>query len=178
MKFHGNPLISSWYETYRHDHPIRYIGDFRCTLFRYLRFRISAVLFQYHEEHQYPIRGHGRSCRAVPLCCERSFTDSPHHFNSGDYKFVPLMVYHSENTRAGMSCISRFTRFRFSRRFAGSHPPRITRVTFTLILYTSCKDHKKNLCYRTMQGAPQNKPSICIFFMMQVASSWFAVIFP
>jgi hypothetical protein len=65
----------------------------------YTRFSISAVLFQYHKEHQYPIRGHGRSCRAGPLSCARSFTDSPHHFDSGDYKLRPLMVYRSENTR-------------------------------------------------------------------------------
>jgi hypothetical protein len=36
--------------------------------------------------HQYPIRGHGRSCRACPLSCARSFTDSPRYFDSGDYK--------------------------------------------------------------------------------------------
>jgi hypothetical protein len=33
------------------------IGDSRYTCFRYPRFRISAVLFQYCEEHQYPILG-------------------------------------------------------------------------------------------------------------------------
>jgi hypothetical protein len=32
-------------------------GDSRYTRFRYPRFRISAVLFQFCEEHQYPIRG-------------------------------------------------------------------------------------------------------------------------
>jgi hypothetical protein len=63
-------------------------------------FRISTALFQYHEEHQYPVRGHDRSCRVGPLSCARSFTDSPHHFDSGDYKFWPLVVYHSENPRA------------------------------------------------------------------------------
>jgi hypothetical protein len=66
---------------------------------RYMRFRISAVLFQYHEEHQYPIRGHGRRCTG-PLSCARSFTDSPNLFDSGDCKVWPLMVYHSENPRA------------------------------------------------------------------------------
>jgi hypothetical protein len=68
-------------------------------LYRWLSlyaFSLSAVLFQYHEEHQFPIRGHGRSCRAGPL----GYTDSPHHFDTGDYKLRPLMAYHSENTRA------------------------------------------------------------------------------
>jgi hypothetical protein len=36
-------------------------GDPRYTRFRYPRFSISAVLFQYHEKHQYPIRGHGKA---------------------------------------------------------------------------------------------------------------------
>jgi hypothetical protein len=43
-------------------------GDSRYMRFRYPLFRISVVLFQYHE-HQYPIRGCGRSCRADPLSC-------------------------------------------------------------------------------------------------------------
>jgi hypothetical protein len=30
----------------------------------------------------------------------RSFTDSPHHFDSRSYKLRPFMVHHSENTRA------------------------------------------------------------------------------
>jgi hypothetical protein len=54
--------------------------------FSYPRFRMSAVLFQYHEEHQNRIRGQVRSCRGGPLSCARSFTDSPHHFDSADYK--------------------------------------------------------------------------------------------
>jgi hypothetical protein len=44
-------------------------NDSRKTRFHHPRFRISVVLFQYHEEHQYRIRGHGRSCRAGPLSC-------------------------------------------------------------------------------------------------------------
>jgi hypothetical protein len=82
---------------------IVYLGIAQMTLviraFAFPCFRISAVLFQYHE-HQYPIRGYGRSCRAGPLSCSRSFTDSSHHMDSGDYKLRPLMVYDSENTRA------------------------------------------------------------------------------
>jgi hypothetical protein len=74
-------------------------GDSRYTRFRSSRFHISAILFQYHEEHQYPIRGHGRSCRAGLLSCARSSTDSPHHFDSGDYKLRPVMVLHLENPR-------------------------------------------------------------------------------
>jgi hypothetical protein len=65
--------------------------------FHYPRLCISAVSFQYHEEHQYPICSHSRSYRAGPLSCEHSFTDSPHHFDSKDYKLRPLMVHHSEN---------------------------------------------------------------------------------
>jgi hypothetical protein len=80
-------------------------------------FSLSAVLFQYHKEHQYPIHGHGRSCRACPLSCARSFTDSPRHFDSTDYKLRPLMVYHLEDPR---TC---HTRFRYTRRFAGTRPP-------------------------------------------------------
>jgi hypothetical protein len=76
---------------------IRPFTSFSVTLFS---FSLSAWLFQYHEEHQYPIRGHGRSCRAGPLSCARSFTYSPHHFDSGDYKFRPLMVFHPENALA------------------------------------------------------------------------------
>jgi hypothetical protein len=58
------------------------------------------LLFHYHGEHQYPIRGHGRSCCAGPMSCARSFTDSPNHFDYGDCKSRPLMVNHSENPRA------------------------------------------------------------------------------
>jgi hypothetical protein len=59
---------------------------------------------------QYPIRGHGRSCRAGPLSCARSFTDPPHRFDSGDCKLSPLTVHHSGNTRAFI----RFTFYAFS----------------------------------------------------------------
>jgi hypothetical protein len=38
-------------------------GESRYTRFCYPSFRISAVSFQYHEEHQYLIHGHVRSCR-------------------------------------------------------------------------------------------------------------------
>jgi hypothetical protein len=86
------------------------------------RFRICTVLFQYHKQHQYPISGHGISCRAGPLSCARSFTDSPHHFESGDYKLKPLMVYHSENLRA-------FICFPFYAAISRNATPRITRVT-------------------------------------------------
>jgi hypothetical protein len=71
----------------------------RYTRLRYPRFRISAVLFQCHGDHQYLIRGHGRSCRAVPLSCARSFTDSSRHFDSADHRLRPVMVHHSENQR-------------------------------------------------------------------------------
>jgi hypothetical protein len=88
-----------------------------------------AVLFQYHE-HQYPIRGHGRSCHAGPLSCARSFTDLPHHFDSRDYKLRPLMPYHSENTRA---CCT-FPLYVPIRR---NSPPRIPTVTYTQSLNCS-----------------------------------------
>jgi hypothetical protein len=68
--------------------------------FHYSCFRMSVALFQYHEEHQYPICDHGRSRHAGLLSCTRSFTDSSHHFDSRDYKLRPLMECHSENMRA------------------------------------------------------------------------------
>jgi hypothetical protein len=37
---------------------------------------------------------------AAQAHCAHSFTDLPHHFDSGDYKLRPLMVYRSENSRA------------------------------------------------------------------------------
>jgi hypothetical protein len=37
---------------------------------------------------------------AGPLSCACSFTDSLHHFDSGDYKLRPLMVHHSEILQA------------------------------------------------------------------------------
>jgi hypothetical protein len=61
------------------------IGDSRCMHFRYLCFCISAVLFHYHGKHQYPIRGHSKSCCAGPLSCAHSFADSPHHFEGLSY---------------------------------------------------------------------------------------------
>jgi hypothetical protein len=64
--------------------------------FRYTRFRISAVLFQYHQDLRFRIRGHATSCRWGPLRCARSFTDSPRHFASGDYKLTPLMMSHGK----------------------------------------------------------------------------------
>jgi hypothetical protein len=84
----------------RIQYRLLYSGESRYTRFRYSPFRISALLFQYYDEHQYPIRGHGRSCRACPMSCARSCTDSPHHFDSGYYKLRPDMEYHSENSRA------------------------------------------------------------------------------
>jgi hypothetical protein len=66
-------------------------GAFTICIFAYL------VLFQYHEEHQYPICGHSKSYHTSPLSCVCSFTDSPHHFDLRDYKLRPLMSYHSEN---------------------------------------------------------------------------------
>jgi hypothetical protein len=50
-----------------------------------------VILYQYHENHQYPIRGHDKGCHAEPLNC------SPQHFHSADYKLRLLMVHHSEN---------------------------------------------------------------------------------
>jgi hypothetical protein len=37
---------------------IKSTGDSHYMCFHHPHFRISAVLFQYHEEHQYPICGH------------------------------------------------------------------------------------------------------------------------
>jgi hypothetical protein len=62
-------------------------------------FRYTRVLFQYYAEHQYPIRGQVRSCHACLLSCARNFTASFLHYDSGNYKWRPVMVYHSDNSR-------------------------------------------------------------------------------
>jgi hypothetical protein len=104
-------------------------GHYTC--FCYPHFCIFMVLFQYHEEHQYPIHSHGRSCCAGLPSCARSFTDLLHHFDSGNYKLRPLMVYHSENSWAyhiyPVLCI-----FYIHGNSQEHNPPRITRVTCTL----------------------------------------------
>jgi hypothetical protein len=106
-------------------------GDSRYTRLRHPRFHTCVVLFQYHEEHnKYPIRENGRSCHAGPLSCARSFTESPHHCDSGDYKLRLLMVFHSENLWA--LYVSRFSRFRYMRWFIGTRLPRVARVTCTV----------------------------------------------
>jgi hypothetical protein len=53
----------------------------RYTRFRYQHFRIYAVIFQCREHHQYRIRGHSRSCRAVSLT--RSIILTPRTTNKG-----------------------------------------------------------------------------------------------
>lgn len=50
------------------------------THLHYTRFHISAILFQYDEENQYPIYSHGRSCCAGPMSCACSFTDLHHWY--------------------------------------------------------------------------------------------------
>jgi hypothetical protein len=108
----------------------RTIDDCRYTSFRYPRFRTSAVVFRYHEEHQYPVHGRGRSFRADPLNCARSFTDSPPPFW---LRGLQTKAFHGVSFRkyTGMLYVPRFTRFRYTRRFAGTQAPRITRVTWT-----------------------------------------------
>lgn len=58
---------------------------------------LHAVLFQYHEGHQYIIHRHGKSCCAGPLSLMCSFADSSHHFDSKDYKLRPPVVQDHEN---------------------------------------------------------------------------------
>jgi hypothetical protein len=89
-------LPFSWYSTTKKQ----ITSDTCYTLLCYPHWSISTVLFQYHEEHQYPIRGNGRSCCAGPLSCVHSFTGSPHHCDSANYKWRPLMVCQSQNPRA------------------------------------------------------------------------------
>jgi hypothetical protein len=81
-----------------------------CTRFRYPCFRISALLFQCHDEHKFPIRGHGRTHRKGRLSCARTFAHSPHHSDSGDYRLIPLMVNNSEIHRH----VTRFPFYAFS----------------------------------------------------------------
>jgi hypothetical protein len=56
-------------------------STYKCMHFFYLPVHISAVLFQFHE-NQYSTH----SCCTSPVSCISSFTDPPHHFDSGDYK--------------------------------------------------------------------------------------------
>jgi hypothetical protein len=104
-------------------------GDCRYTRFRFPRVYISVVLFQYHEEHHYPIRGHGRSWRAGPLSCAQFHWLAPLFWLRG----LQIKVSHGISLRksTGMLYVSRFTLFRKKkkRRFAGTQPPRIMRVT-------------------------------------------------
>jgi hypothetical protein len=91
---------------------------------RYPRFRISAVLFQYHEEHQYSTRGQ----ILKPVACVEPSPGLP----GNEMQMISLA---SKNSGASLTSrwlllyVSRFTRFRYKRRFAGTQPPRITKVT-------------------------------------------------
>jgi hypothetical protein len=94
------------------------------TRFRYPRFRLSAVLFQCHEEHQYPIRGQ----ILKPITCVEHSPDL-----SGNV--MQMISLTSKSSGASLTSkwrllyISRFPRFQYTRRFAGTQPPCITRVT-------------------------------------------------
>jgi hypothetical protein len=84
---------------------------------------LSTVLFQYYEEHQYPI--HGKILK--PITCVE-----PSPGLSGNV--IQMISLVSENSGSSLTSrwrllfLSRFTRFRYTRRFAGTRPPRITRV--------------------------------------------------
>jgi hypothetical protein len=99
------------------------------TRFRYPRFRISGVLFKYHEEHQYPIRGQ----ILKPITCVE-----PSPRLSGNV--MQMISESSKNSGASLTSkwwllhVYRLTRFRYTRRFAGTRPPRITRVARSLLL--------------------------------------------
>jgi hypothetical protein len=99
----------------------RYSSD--PTRFRYPHFRISAVLFQCYERHQYPNRGQ----ILKPVTCVEPFA-----VLSGNVMQMTSLA--SKNSGASLTSkwrllhVSRFTRFCCTRRFAGTEPPCITRV--------------------------------------------------
>jgi hypothetical protein len=99
-------------------------GDSHYTRFRFPRFRISAVLFQHYEKHQYPIRGQ----LLKPITC----TELPPGLSGNVMQLISLA---SKNYGASLisKCrllyVSRFMSFRYTRRFLGTLPPCITRVT-------------------------------------------------
>jgi hypothetical protein len=73
-----------------------------------------------------PVTRYSRAYCAGPLSCALSPTNSPRHFDSGDYKLRPLVVYHAGNPR--QLHVSHFTLFRKTRRFVGVQSLHITRA--------------------------------------------------
>jgi hypothetical protein len=109
-----------------HYASVSYTVDSRYTLFRYPRFRISAVLFQYYEENQYPIRGKFLK----PL----TWVEPTRGLSENVMQMISLA---SKNSGASLTSkwrllyVSLFTRFRYTRRFVGTQPPCKERVTCT-----------------------------------------------
>jgi hypothetical protein len=99
-----------------------YMQVTRYTRFRYPRFRISAVLFQCQVEHQCSIRG-----PYFNACVKPSFVLSRN--------VMQMISLVSEKSDASLTAkwrflyVSRFTHFEYTRRFAGTQPLCITRVT-------------------------------------------------
>jgi hypothetical protein len=93
----------------------KYAGDSHYTRFQYPCFRTFAVSFQYHEEHQCPIRGQ----ILKPITCVET---SPGL--SGNV--MQMISLASKNSGASLTSkwlllyVSCFTRFRFTRRFPGT----------------------------------------------------------
>jgi hypothetical protein len=98
-------------------------GDCLHTRFWYQRF-----LFWYHEyqyQYQYHIRSHGRS-RSTEMRAQFHWLAPPFWL-----RWLQTKASHGASLRksTGMLYVSRFTRFRYMRRFAGTHSPRLTTVT-------------------------------------------------
>jgi hypothetical protein len=98
--------------------------------FRYPRFRISAVLFQFYEKHQYPIRGQ---------ILKPPAWDEP---SSGLLGNVMQMIsLTSKNSGTSLTLkwrllyVFRFTRFRYKRRFAGTQSPCKTGVCTSIFIH-------------------------------------------
>jgi hypothetical protein len=87
---------------------------------------MSAILFQYHEKHQYPIRGQ--------ILKPNSCVEPSPGLSENAMQMINLA---SKNCGASLTskwrlfCVFHFTRFRYTRRFARTQPPCITRVTRT-----------------------------------------------
>jgi hypothetical protein len=114
---------------------------------RYPRSRISAVLFQYRKEHQYPIRGH----ILKPITCVE-----PSPGLSGNV--LQMISLTSKNSGASLTpkwwllYVYRYTCFQFTRRFAGTQPlcvMRFTCVKNTVIILPPFQNTKgeDNFCH-------------------------------
>jgi hypothetical protein len=72
----------------------------------------TAVIFQCYGQHECPIIGHSKRCRAGSLSCAGNILESPHHSDS-----VILFLISSPSHTVFVQCIPHFTRFRCTHTF-------------------------------------------------------------